>query len=867
MTNDQTINLTIDGQAVRCPAGSTVYEAATQAGIHIPTFCHHKKLVPVGACRMCLVEIESVRGLQTSCSTPAREGMVVKVHTSPLAVKARRANIEFLLTNHPLDCPVCDKGGECPLQDQTLQDGPGQSRYVEAKRHKNKHYPLGELIVLDQERCVLCWRCIRYLDEWAGDHQLDLFGRGAATRLDTFPGRPLTSKWQGNTIDICPVGALTSRIFRFEARVWELCNTPSICLLCAVGCNIVLGEKNNELRRITPRENMEVNDAWICDKGRFTHAYVDHPDRLKTPLIRRDSDRSGGRNGGLEPATWDEALDLIARRLSQVIRDDGPQAVGGLGSPRVTNEANYLFQRFMRTVVGSNNLDHLRRMPAGATPLNSLPDLEQRDLIVLLGSDPGTEAPLVELWINKAVLRHDAQVLIANPVQIELGGHGGPLPSMTHWLGYRPGSEVALMNGLARAILDAGVADSRRQSTRVTNLDDLRSWLKPYSADRVEQMTGVPAAAVQDAARLLAQARRPILLYGPNWAYGPAAMANLDAMANLALLLGGIETGFLAEDNNTLGALEMGMVPDLYPGGQPFEDKQARSRLAGFWGGKLSPVKGLDLDGMLAAARAGDLKALWIIGADPAAGVPVAPALGRIPFLVVQDLFLTATASLADVVLPAASFAEADGTYINLTGRLQRTRAALRPPGQARPDWWIVAEVARRMVEGKRRKAWEFSGPEKVLDEISRVLSGYREVSYARLETGGWQRPAVPAVARRAFVRVESAPSPPDPDYPLLLVSPRLLYDRGTLLSRSERIQELVPAAYLLVHPLDASRLGLAGGEEVAVESASGRQALTVRVGAGIAPGVVAVPANLTVEPLSVLYPDRWTRPRVRIVK
>ncbi|MGD9047776.1 MAG: 2Fe-2S iron-sulfur cluster-binding protein, partial [Anaerolineae bacterium] len=384
--------MTIDGQEVGCAEGSTVYEAAAGAGIHIPTFCHHEKLVPVGACRMCLVEIEGAPGLQTSCTTPARDGMAVKVHTSLAAVKAREANIEFLLTNHPLDCPVCDKGGECPLQDQALQDGPGKSRYVEEKRLKNKRYPLGELIVIDEERCVLCWRCIRFLDEWADDHELDLFGRGAETRLSTFPDRPLTSKWQGNTIDICPVGALTSRVFRFEARVWELTNTNSVCPLCPVGCNIFLGVKNNQLRRITPRENMEVNDAWICDRGRFAHDFVDHADRLKTPLIRQD--------GQLQPATWDEALDLIASRLGKIIAEQGPEALAGLGSTHVTNEANYIFQRLMRSVLGTNNVDHLGRMPDGATPLTSLPELEHKDAILLLGHDPSSEAPLVELWIK-----------------------------------------------------------------------------------------------------------------------------------------------------------------------------------------------------------------------------------------------------------------------------------------------------------------------------------------------------------------------------------------------------------------------------------------------------------------------------------
>ncbi len=854
MTTDRIFNLTIDGQAVQCPAGSTIYEAATAAGIHIPTFCNHEKLVPVGACRMCLVEIEGVRGLQTSCSTPARDGMVVKVHTSPAAVKARKGVIEFLLTNHPLDCPVCDKGGECPLQNQALADGPGQSRYVEEKRHKNKRYPLGELIVLDQERCVLCWRCIRYLDEWADDHQLDLFGRGAATRLDTFPGRPLTSKWQGNTIELCPVGALTSRVFRFEARVWELCNTPSVCTMCAVGCNLILGEKNNELRRITPRENMQVNDAWLCDRGRFTHAFVDHPSRLKKPLVRR--------NGELQPATWEEALSLVARRLNEIVQADGPQAVGGLASTRVSNEANYLFQRFMRTVVGTNNVDHLRRMPAGATPLASLPALEQKDVVLLLGSDPSTEAPMVEMWIKKAVLRHGARVIVANPKQVELGRYGGP------WLAYRPGSEVALLNGLARAILDLGVDQAQQQGTRVTNLEEMRAWLKPYGAERVEQLCGVSAEALRAAARVLAGAKHPILLYGPQWLNDAHTKARLDAVANLALLLGGAESGFLAEDNNTLGALEMGVVPDLYPGGQPFRDKQVRSRLASFWGGRLSPVDGLDFDAMMAASQEGRLKAMWVMGADPASDCHVAgEALGRIPFLVVQDLFLTDTAELAEVVLPAASFAEIDGSYINLTGRLQQAHATLRAPGQARPDWWIVNEVARRMVEDKRQKAWDFDTPKAVFEEIAKALPGYRTVSYEQMGADGWQRPVPPATPRRAFVRAEVEPPPPDAEYPLILVTGRLLYDRGTLLSRSERIQKLVPEAYVMLHPQDAGGLGVADGDDVSVVSAAGRLGLTARVSDEIVPGTAFAPLNLSAAPLSVLYTDRWTQPRVRIVK
>jgi NADH-quinone oxidoreductase chain G len=870
---DRTISLTVDGQEVHCSDRCTIYEAASAAGIHIPTFCHHQKLVPVGACRMCLVEIEGVRGLQTSCTTPVRDGMVVKVHTSPVAVKARRANIEFLLTNHPLDCPVCDKGGECPLQNQALLDGPGQSRYVEPKRHKNKRYPLGELIVLDQERCVLCWRCIRFLDEWADDHELDLFGRGAETVLDTFPNRPLTSKWQGNTIDICPVGALTSRVFRFEARVWELANTSSVCPLCAVGCNTTLGVKNNELRRITPRENLQVNDAWICDRGRFAHGFVDHSDRLKTPLIRRD--------GELKPATWDEAFELISRRFQQILELHGPRAIAGLGSTRVTNEANYLFQRFMRSVVGTNNVDHLERMPSRATPLRSLAELEHRDVIVLLGCDPSGEVPLVELWIKKAVLRHGARVLVANPRRIELARYGGP------WLGYRPGSEVALLNGLAGAMFEAGFErqPARTTATRPTNLEEFRASLKDYSRQEVERLTGVLPSALQQAAQMLAGARNPILLYGSSLLRGtipgdgsPGADPSgqrLDAIANLALMLGDVEAGFLAGDNNTLGATEMGVVPDLYPGGAALDDNKMRSRLASFWGGKLSPVEGLDFDGMMLAGREGNLKAMWVMGTDPADDCPrAAEALGRVPFLVVQDLFVTDTASMAEVVLPAASFAETDGSFFNLTGRLQAVRAGMRPPGQARPDWWIINELARRMLDTKRQRCWDFSTATDVLGEIARVLPGYRGLDSTALGEAGWQRPLAQVATRRSFVRVEPGPTPVrsdltgvDPDYPLTLITGRLLYDRGTLLRRSTWIQNLVPEAFVLVHPSDAEKLGLADGDHVSVVSARGRLGLTVRVGDEVVPGVAFAPLNLSDAPLSVLAADHRTLPQVRIRK
>ena len=315
------VTLTIDDKQVTVPAGTLVVDAARALGIEIPVFCSHPKLEPVGVCRMCMVEYVTPRGnrVDVSCTVPVTEGMVVRTDT-PAVKAAREGVLGFLLINHPLDCPICDKGGECPLQDQTLQYGPATSKFVEPKVHKAKHYPISDLIMLDQERCVLCWRCVRYMDEWEDKPQLGLFQRGDRTVIDAFPGQPVDAKTSGSVIDICPVGALTDRTARFAYRPWELKKTPSICTLCPVGCNLRLDERVHELRRVVAHENPAVNDVWICDKGRFVHGFVDHAERLKTPLVRED--------GALRPATWDEALKRVVERMENLVETQGP-ALGG----------------------------------------------------------------------------------------------------------------------------------------------------------------------------------------------------------------------------------------------------------------------------------------------------------------------------------------------------------------------------------------------------------------------------------------------------------------------------------------------------------------------------------------------------------
>jgi len=789
---ESTVTLTIDNQEVTVPAGTLVLEAAESVGIEIPTLCYHEKLLPLGGCRLCLVEIEKVRGLQPACTTRVREGMVVHTNT-PEVVKTRKGMIEFLLTNHPLDCPVCDKGGECTLQDWAFKYGATESRFIEEKRHKRKAYPLSPLIVKDEERCILCRRCVRFLEEWADEPQLDYFERGCHTRVDTFPGYAFNSVFSGNTVDICPVGALTSRVFRFQARSWELEQTPSVCPYCGVGCNITLDVKMNRLRRIVARENADVNDQWLCDKGRFGHAFVHSPNRLTTPLVRK--------NDKLEPATWEEALRLISQRLGEIIVESGPGRVGGIGSTRATNEANYLFQRFMRAVVGTNNVDHIGRLPDGARPLPSLAEIMQADAILLLGVDPAEEAPIVELFIRRAVLTRGTKVIVGNPRRIALNRYACP------WLAYRPGTEMVLLDELVR-----------RKTSNVKR-----------ETSEVEEVTGVSSEALRQAADILAQAERVLIICGPasNIQY---PISNIQSLANSA------GPYYLAGDCNSLGALEMGVAPHLLPGRQSVTDGEVLKRFSARWLADLPSETGLSVDEMLEAATEGNLKALYVMKSGPAT-LMGREVLEKLDFLVVQDLFLTETAQLADVVLPAASFAETEGTFTNLAGRVQRVREALRPPGEARPDDQIITELAKAMGND-----FGYVSPAEVMAEVAKL---------APMDKGPGIRDKRQGDSN--FKSLEHQPTPGNNEYPLALVTGRLLYDGDIRLSQSGIMRQFVPEPFVEINPADAETLGIADGATVTVASSKGELELVARVSQDICPGCVFVPGGFPEAPVSVL--------------
>ncbi|MCL4830536.1 MAG: NADH-quinone oxidoreductase subunit NuoG [Caldilinea sp.] len=833
------VTLTIDDRQVSVPKGTLVLDAAAKLGIEIPVFCSHPKLDPVACCRMCLVEISGPRGmmLQTACSVPVAQDMVVKTDTQQVK-EVQEANLAFILLNHPLDCPICDKGGECPLQDQTMQFGPGLSQLVEPKRMKNKNYLISDTIVLDQERCVVCWRCIRYLEEWEDKPQLALFERGGKTIIDIQDGKPVDAKTSGNIIDICPVGALTNRVARFSYRPWEIERTPSICTQCSMGCNLRIDTRTHKLRRVIGRENMQVNDQWICDKGRFANAWVNDEGRLTMPLVRK--------HGELTPAPWSEALALVAEKLQALKQQHGADAIGAIGSAKLSNESNYLLQRFMRQLIGTNNIDHrdggdVAALPTGMPALADVmkpqygPD-PKHDVIMLVGVDPSEEMPVLDVHLKRAVRRGKAQLVIVHPRQIELTRYNGP------FLQANPGTETTLINGLLLA-LTVAKNDTTSEAHK----------LSAGASDRqVEQLCGVSMADVRKAAEVLAGAQNPLIIYGPMVARGELGAALRQALTNLALYLGKPENlAYIGLEANSQGCRDMGVLPDRLPGHAALDDRMASDLLGKLWGCALPVHPGKTYKQMLDAAGS-EVKALYIMGANPASERPTwAENLDKLDFLVVQELFLTETATRADVVLPAVSWAEQDGTFTNLERRVQRAPKALgNPQSKAAPDWMILDHLATYFDA-----QWGHASAQAVTAEIAQAAPIYNGLTWEALGDQGLQW----SVADHSYVQPELSyaravqPDLPKADGGLTLVSGTVLYDGGNLFGLTKQMKNMAFGAEVHLNPADGEKLGAAEGETVTVRSDYGALKLAVKFDATVKPGLAWIPESLPNAPVGAL--------------
>ncbi len=784
------VTLTIDGRPVEAAAGELLIAVARRGGTYLPHFCWHRRLDPVGMCRQCLVEIEGPRGraLTTSCTTRVTEGMVVHT-TSDVVRKAQEGVLEYLLINHPLDCPVCDRGGECPLQDQTMAFGPGESRYVEEKRHFAKPIPISDLVLLDRERCILCARCTRFADEVAGDPLIHFVSRGNTTQVLTFPGEPFSSYFSGNTVQICPVGALTATPYRFLARPWDLEAVESTCPHCSVGCRVSVQASVNRVVRLLGVDNPHTNQGWLCDKGRFGFEYLASPERLTTPLVR-------GKDGELHPATWAEGLDRAAAGLRAVIDGEGADAVAGLGGARSTNEEAYAFGKFLRATVGTNHLDARLGDALSARFLTGLPhraaidDLDEAGAVLVWGPDLKEELPVLYLRVRQAA-RRGARLVVVHPRTTGLDGMAA------HVLRYRPGEGADMLRRLSEGEGEAsGARAALEQGPLVAVVGRSGLAEDPRLAEAVAAFAeGFPRAKV------LPVARRP----------------------------------------NLYGALDMGLAPDLLPGRVPVTDGPAREALAERWDG-LPGGEGDDAAGILAGLEEGRIRALVLLGCDPADDFPdparAAAALSRAELVVAVDLFLTGSSRRAHVVLPALAFGEVEGTVTNLEGRVQKVNRVVPGPGQARPAVEIFEDLARLLghsIQGETAEA--------LAGEIA-ASPAYAGITWASLSRGEG-RDGMRAASPVPYDLPLEAPGEETGEMALHLA--RVLYDRGTLVRQGPALAGLAGAASLHIHPADAVRLGIAEGGTARLSGTSGVSELPVVFDPSLAPGTVYLPFNLGV--------------------
>ncbi len=730
---ENTVKITINGREYVVPKGMLLVDAAKSVGIEIPVFCYHPKMKPVGACRMCLVEVEKAPKLQTACTSPVADGMVVRTN-SPRAVAGQNATIEFLLANHPLDCPVCDRGGECPLQDNTFGYGRGVSRFAEVKRHFVKPIPLSDKVLLDRERCIMCYRCVRFTREIAGDETLTVLERGSWSQIGVMEGKTFDSPFSGNTIEICPVGALTSSMYRFRARPWDIDvkTVPTVCAQCPVGCNVNLTIRDDAIKRVLSRENTPVDDGWLCDRGRFTYEFVAAPDRLTQPMIRR--------NGQLQPASWSEAIAEIRDRLQETLVKRGAASVAGVASGRGTNEEAYLLQKLMRSVIGTNNVDYTFRPHPAASALDfdaatgSIAGLERANVIVLADVNPIKEQPILDLRLKKAV-GNGAKLIVIGPDKIDLVTYAA------HWLKVDRHQVGAVALGILAAVVQENLTKGEFVDARVRGADEVMRRAREIDLDRVCAETGLTREQILAAARLYAGAANASVMYRRS--DRPAELAS--ALIDLSLLCGqigrpGAAIYPLVRQTNEQGALDMGATPDRLPGQRTIDDSEAKAHLADLWGRPVPEGPGLSGADALRAAADGQLAALYVIGHDPVTNSPdpeaVRSALGKLDFLVVQDIVLTETGKLASVVLPGAAFVEKDGTFTNLERRVQRLRAGTTPRGEARPDWQIIRDLGVALGGD-----FDYQSSSDVLAEIALAAPIYRGITTGRLRAGGLQWP------------------------------------------------------------------------------------------------------------------------------
>ncbi len=793
-STETAVSITVDGKKVIAKPGELLIDACERNGTYIPRFCHHSRMQPVGMCRMCLVEIDTGRGpaLQPSCMIECSNEMVVDTK-SEKTIKAQEGVLEFLLVNHPLDCPICDKGGECPLQDQTMTFGAGESRFIEEKRTYRKPIPVNENVFLDRERCVLCDRCTRFADQVAGDSLIHFIDRGNKTQVNTYPDQPFSSYFSGNTVQICPVGALTAAPFRFKARPWDLTEVESTSTFDSVGSRVSVQESRDRVLRFMGIDSDSVNWGWLTDKERFIFEAYSNENRLVEPLITNKLVE--GNKGQFLATSWSEAYE----RIKNAVAETTPERIAVIGGSRLTNEAQYVWSKITKGIIGTDNID--AQLGDGFSPevLLSLnpttidETCKQGGVIILLGGDPKEELGALYLRLRHAIVQDQCKLIELTPTKTGLS------KLATHSIRVPPGKTSEAVKALSGE-------PSEFEDDILKELLEVGKIIK--KSDSVSVLLGRTSLAetssiVEEGAIILQE-------YLPKAAFLP-----------------------LLRRGNINGAIDMGLSPGLLPGRCNLEE--GSEELQNNWP-KRPTHKGFNTKETLEAAVNGQIDVLVLLASDPLRDFPdsqlVKEAFERIETVIAVDIFATDSVLQADIVLPAATTTEIDGSFTNLEGRISPIRKSVTPPGTARPDWMIALDLVQYLAPS--------AGPttfKELCEEISKVSEIHKDLDLSKVE----QIDQEGVLLNRALRKAQTTPVkiPKQKANSFRLIVTRSMYDRGVLAAHSAALKGLAPGSRIKANPEDMEKLGITSESTVRLIGSKGEIRTRLTPDPGTARGTI----------------------------
>lgn len=874
------VQIIIDGREIQASKGQTVLEAALQNGIEIPNLCYNKKVSHTASCRLCIVNIEGRPGGIPSCTTPVEEGMKITAF-SPALEKVRTTVLDLALSNHNDDCISCVQDGHCELQDLAFRYNLGKAdrRFPAIWEELNKTSDSSSQVLnYDASKCIQCKRCIKACDEIQGKGILTFVNRGIRTTVGTGFEQWIQSKCDGcgECTQICPVGALTPKQFygpRQRIRTKDIQKiTQTTCPYCGCGCQLDIatcktmenGQAVDTVIRVTGSDVVP-NDGKTCVKGRFGLDFNTRQDRLKKPLIRKD--------GQLVEVEWPEALSYTARRMQEIREKNGPDSLAGLASARCTNEENFVFQKFIRAVVGTNNVDHCARLCHASTVAglaisfgsgamtNSIEELEFAKVILVTGSNTTEAHPVIATRVKRAVRQHKAKLILVDPRNIDLADDAAV------WMRQKNGTDIAWINGMIHLILKNGWENKEFIAQHCENFEAMKAAVQEFTPERVEELTGIPQKALEEAARIFSHTDKGSIIYSMGITQHAHGTDNVKSLANLAMVTGNIgreSTGVnpLRGQNNVQGACDMGSLPNVYPGYQKVDDPTIREKFAKAWHApSLSDKPGLTITEIMNGAHEGTIKGLYIMGENPMVSDPnlnhVRESLEHLEFMVVQDIFLTETAQMADVVLPASSFLEKDGTFTNTERRVLPIRKIIEAPGASMADWEIIQNLARALGH-----MWSYANVSDILREINQLTPQYGGITPERLSKGEslqWPCPDANHPGTRflhkdgKFTRGKGLfcaipyvgpKEPTDKEYPFVLSTGRTIfhYHTGSMTRRTKALPAFCEGPYMEMCACDADTFAVNTGDRMRVSSRRGTIELPVLVTRRVVAGSVFIP-------------------------